>query len=308
MELHYLKVFHAVAALESFTKAAEELHISQSAVSIEVKKFEDDLGLKLFNRVSNRISLNDNGKVLFEYSGKIFDLVSEAEYKLLNHKDYMTGTIQIGASNTPGTYIFPDVIAEFKKLYPGVSINLNIGNTSEIAHYIHNGSLDFAVNGGSMNYHKEIWVEMLHEDDLILVASPDSEFAKLKKIGVEEIKEMPFIVHKTDSQLYTYYKNFIDLYDIPEKVSITLGNIDAIKRAVMADIGVSLIPYVSVKPELKTGLLKCLPHNLTPQPHYPYSLIFNVNRFLSPSAVRFIELLRNYMKHINDPDDTENSL
>jgi DNA-binding transcriptional LysR family regulator len=297
VDLHYLKVFHAVATLESFTKASAQMHISQSSLSTEIRKFEDALGLKLFNRVSNRISLNENGKVLYEYSCKIFDLVTQAEYKLLNHRDYMTGTLEIGASNTPGTYIFPDVIAEYKKLYPGVNINLNIAITSEIAHYIHIGALDFAVNGGSMSYHKEITVEKLHEDRLLLVASPRSAYAGIKRVGVAEIERMPFVLHKNDSQLYTYYKSFIELYGIPENVSITLGNIDAIKHALMAGIGVSLIPYVSVRHELHTGLLVSLPLEAgIDEPPYPYSLIYHANRYLSPPAERFIELLRMYTR------------
>ena len=299
-------VFHTVASLKSFTKASEQLHISQSALSIEVRKFEDTLGLKLFNRVNNRISLNENGEILYEYSCAIFDLVTQAEYKLLNHKDYLTGTLQIGASNTPGTYIFPDVIAQYKKFYPGVTINLDIGNTTEIAHCIHNGTLDFAVNGGSMIYHKDIFVEKLHQDRLLLVASPRSKYAVLKKIGVAEIKGMPFIVHKTDSQLYTDYKNFIGLHNIPEKVSLSLGNIDGIKHAVIADIGVSFVPEVSVRQELRAGLLVNLPLAAgIEQPCYPYSLIYNIKRYLSPPAERFIELLREHMKNMAGPGENQ---
>jgi DNA-binding transcriptional LysR family regulator len=299
MDLHYLKVFHTVAALKSFTKASEQLHISQSAVSIEIKKFEDALGLKLFDRIGNHIALNANGKELFEYSSAIFDLVTQAEYKLLNHQDYFTGTIQTGASNTPGTYIFPEVIAEYKKTYPGVNINLNISDTAEIAHYIHNGTLDFAVNGGCLSYNKDISVEILHQDRLVLVASPRSEYAVLPSVGTDEIEGMSFIMHKSDSQLYTYYINFIEAYGIPEKVSIKLSNIDAIKHAVMADIGVSLIPYVSVRSELHAGLLVRLPLAADIEhPHYPYSLIYNKKRLLSPPAERFIELLRVHMKNL----------
>jgi DNA-binding transcriptional LysR family regulator len=102
------------------------MHISQPALSIEIRKLEDILGLKLFDRAGNRISLNENGKILNGNTSKIFDLVTQAEYKLLNRRDYITGTIQLGASNAPGTYIFPNVIAQYKGQYPGVNINLNI--------------------------------------------------------------------------------------------------------------------------------------------------------------------------------------
>ena len=299
MELHYLDLFNTIASMESFTRASEKLHISQSALSIQIKKFEDELGIKLFNRIGNKITLNENGKILYEYSQTIFNLVTEAEYKLLNKKDFITGTIHIGASNTPGTYIFPNIIAEYKILYPAVNINLSIGNTSEIAHYINNGTYDFAVNGGNMSYHKDVSVEKLMGDDLVLVTSPKSEYAQQEHIELKDIGSMNFVVHKTDSQLYIYYKNFVEGMNIPENVSITLGNIDAIKRSVIANIGVSLMPYSSVSLELQTGLLKKLEYDGIHMV-YPYSLIYNKNKYLSPAAEKFMDLTRQFFDQYSD--------
>ncbi len=180
------------------------------------------------------------------------------------------------------------------KIYPLVKINLNIGSTADIAHNINNGSLDFAINGGNMTYHKDVIVEKLMEDALVLVSSPMSGYARIKHVGAEAIRDMDFVVHKTDSQLYTYYLNYIEELNLPERVSITLGNIDAIKRAIMANIGVSLIPYSSVSLELKTGLLVKLVLDKAPPP-YPYSLIYNKNKYMSPAAEKFVEVLRAYI-------------
>lgn len=299
MDLHYLKIFDTVATLQSYTKASEQLHISQSALSIQMKRFEGELGLKLFDRVGNRISLNRNGKLLFEYSQAIFDMVTQAEYKLLCNRDFITGMIQIGASNTPGTYIFPNVIAQYKKLYPEVRINLTVGNTSEITHSINNGSLDFAINSGYIAaYHKEVVVEKIVDDVLILVASPRSKYAQMEHIGTEELKEMDFVLHKTESQLYTYYKNFMEERNLPERVSITMGNIDAIKRSVIADIGVALIPQISAVLELQAGYLVKLPLDGKPT-LYPYNLVYNVNRYLPLAAEKFIVLLRQYVSGLD---------
>jgi DNA-binding transcriptional LysR family regulator len=298
MDLHYLKIFDTVASLKSFTKASEQLHISQSALSIQMKRFEAGLGLKLFDRVGNRISLNENGKLLFEYSQAIFNMVTQAEYKLLNNRDFITGTIQIGASNTPGTYILPNVIAQYKKLYPEVKINLTVGNTSEITQSINNGSLDFAINSGYIAYHKEVIVDKIADDVLILAASPRSKYARLEHIGTDELKDMDFVLHKTESQLYTCYKNFMEERKLPERVSITMGNIDAIKRAVIADIGVSLIPQISAVLELQAGFLVKLPLDGKPT-LYPYNLVYNVNRYLPLAAERFISLLRQYVSGLD---------
>lgn len=290
MDLHYLKIFDTVAAHESFTKASQQLHISQSALSIQMKRFEEELGLKLFNRVGNRITLNENGRTLYKYTHAIFNLVTQAEYKLNNKNDFITGSVNIGASNTPGTYIFPKMIAKYKKLYPEVAVSLTIGNTSEIAHNVNNGSLDFAVNGGSNAYHKDVYVEKLMDDELVLVAPPDAGYGP-GPVSTEQLRQMEFVVHKTDSSLYSYYRSFIDTHGLPEKVSITLSNIEAIKNAIVAGIGVSLVPYVSVALELQKGLLDKLNVN-GERLHYPYSLVYNRNKYLSPPAEKFIELLR----------------
>lgn len=298
MDLHYLELFNTVAQYESYKKASEILHISQPALSIQIKKLEEQIGLKLFNKIGNRIFLNENGVMLQEYTNRIFDIIHELENRISITQNFIGGTLNVGGSNTPGSYILPYIIGEFNKQYPNLKFNLHIGNTSDISHLITNGTIDIALNGGNCFYHNNIYVEKLFDDQLVIVASPQNPYCSHKVVVVEDLREMNFIVHKTDSQLYSYYVDFIRDINIPEKITMCLGNIDAIKRAVSSNLGVSLIPYVAVKFELQFGLLKLL--NLPVQtPCYPYSLIYNKNKSLSPTSKKFIELVRscinNYM-------------
>ncbi|MBS5935148.1 MAG: LysR family transcriptional regulator [Clostridiales bacterium] len=298
MDLHYLELFNTVAQYESYKKASEILHISQPALSIQIKKLEEQIGLKLFNKIGNRIFLNENGVMLQEYTNRIFDIIHELENRISITQNFIGGTLNVGGSNTPGSYILPDIIGEFNKQYPNLKFNLHIGNTSDISHLITSGTIDIALNGGNCFYHNNIYVEKLFDDQLVIVASPQNPYCSYKVVEVEDLREMNFIVHKTDSQLYSYYVDFIRDINIPEKITMCLGNIDAIKRAVSSNLGVSLIPYVAVKFEIQFGLLKLL--NLPVQPpSYPYSLIYNKNKSLSPTSKKFIELVRssinNYM-------------
>lgn len=292
MDLHYLELFNTVAQYESYKKASEILHISQPALSIQIKKLEEQIGLKLFNKIGNRIFLNKNGLMLQEYTNRIFDIIHELENRISITQNFIGGTLNVGGSNTPGSYILPDIIGEFNKQYPNLKFNLHIGNTSEISHLITSGTIDIALNGGNCFYHNNIYVEKLFDDQLVIVASPQNPYCSLKVVEVEDLREMNFIVHKTDSQLYSYYVDFIRAINIPEKITMCLGNIDAIKRAVSSNLGVSLMPYVAVKFELQYGLLKLL--NLPVQhPSYPYSLIYNKNKSLSATSKKFIELVRS---------------
>lgn len=292
MDLHYLKLFHILASQKSYTKAAELLFISQPALSMQIKKFEDELGMKLFDRVGNKNILNENGKLLYGFTQKIFATIEEAEHQLMNKTDCISGTINIGGSNTSGAYILPKIIGIFKRMYPHVNVNLHVSDTNEIAHMISDNQLDFAINGGVLDYSSNIHVERLMEDKVMLIASPENELSGKEYIQCDELAPYNFITHERHSQLYRLTERLIREMNIPSEITMTFGNIDAIKQAVAANLGVALIPQTSITFELKLGIIKELrirDRNWT----YPYSLIYNNNHYLSPAVKKLIELVRD---------------
>lgn len=291
MDLHYLEIFNTVAKYTSFKKASEILHISQPAVSIQVKKLEGQIGLKLFYKIGNTMYLSESGVMLYNYTNKIFTIVEEMEHKISSHNEFVGGTINLGGSNTPGTYILPVVIGEMKKLYPSVTVNLHIANTSEITTLVENGALDVAVNGGDCIYNDYVMAEKLFDDKLVIVASPSNRLCEKESVSLDDLEEEGFIVHETTSQLYTCYKVFIDEFDLPENINMFLGSIDAIKHAVIANLGISLIPYYAVKYEMKQGLLKEVKIERG-KFFYPYNLIYNKRKNTSLTTQKFIEVLK----------------
>jgi DNA-binding transcriptional LysR family regulator len=298
MDLHYLEIFNTVAKHLSYKKASEILHISQPALSIQVKKLEGQIGFKLFYKIGNRIYLSECGEVLYGYTNKIFTIVEEMESNISIQNEFIGGTINLGGSNTPGTYILPAVIGEVKKLYPTITVNLHISNTSEITTLIENGALDVAISGGDCNYNNNVVSEKLFEDRLAIVASIHNNLCDKKSIQVDDLAEESFIVHQTTSQLYTSFKKFIEQFDIPENISMYLGNIDAIKQAVSANLGISIMPYYAVKFEVEKGMLKEL-HMGEETFIYPYNLIYNKNKTLSLTTQKFIEVLKEICSNYN---------
>lgn len=290
MDLHYLKIFNTVAKYTSFKKASEVLHISQPALSIQVKKLESQAEVKLFDKIGNKIYLSEAGSLLYGYTQKIFAIVEEMEHNIANHSQVIGGNINLGASNTPGAYFLPKIIGEMKKRYPEVTINLHIADTSEITNLIENGTLDVAVNGGSCNYNDNVYFEKLFDDRLVIVASPENSLSSLEEVSLEDLKEASFIVHNSTSQLFTCYRNFTDAYNLPENINMHFGSIDAIKYALYANLGISIMPYYSVKFEIQMGLLKDLNINCD-KIAYPYSLIYNKNKYLTLTTKKFIEIL-----------------
>lgn len=296
MDLHYLELFNTIAKHSSFKKASEILHISQPALSIQIKKLESQTDLKLFYKTANKIYLTEDGLMLYNHTKKIFDLVEEMENYISNRNEYIGGTINLGGSNTPGTYILPIAIGEMKKQFPSVMYNLHIANTSEITTLIENGSLDVAVNGGNCNYSGFIYVEKLFNDKLVVVASPMNRLSQKEQISVDDLSEESFIVHEKTSQLYTCFRMFTKEFGIHENVGMYLGSIDAIKNAVHANLGISIMPYYSVKSEIENGLLKELDFGYEKY-DYPYSLIYNTNKNLSPTTQKFISVLKEVCKN-----------
>ena len=291
MELHYLEIFNVIAKYMSFKKASEVLYISQPALSIQIKKLEQQINQKLFYKAGNKIYLTDCGLKLYEYTKKIFALVDEMENSILKQNEFVGGTINIGGSNTPGTYILPVAIGEFKKLYPQVTVNLHIANTSEIMMMIENAALDFALNGGNYEYTNHICSDLLLSDRLAIVAEPKHRLSAKEFVTIEDLGMESFVVHEKTSQLYTSFQLFTKQYHIPENISMYLGSIDAIKHAVYAGLGISIMPYYAVKSEIELGLLKEL--RISEEIfEYPYKLIYNKNKLISYTVQKFIEVLK----------------
>lgn len=293
MDLHYLKLFNTLASELSFSRAADALFISQPAVSMQIKKFEAELGVKLFDRVGKSLQLNENGKILYGYSKQIFELLDDAEFELSSHKTLVGGTVNIGASNTPGTYILPKIIGEFIELHPQVNINLHIGNTYEIENLILENKLDLAVNGGENPGSRNIYWEKLMQDEVLLVASAGSKLAAGETVKCEELDSARFITHEKNSQIFKVVEGIISELGLKNNTFMILGNIDAVKQAVLVDLGITAIPRSAIVNELHFGQLKeiriCNRKNSW---SYPYNLIYLKKKHITIAARKLIELIR----------------
>lgn len=297
LDLHYLKLFNVLAAELSFSKAAHILYISQPALSMQIKKMEKEMGFKLFAKSGKSVYLTENGKTLYEYTKKIFSLVEEAEACLYKKNTNVSGTITIGASNTPGTYILPRILGEFMEKYPQVNSSLHIASTFEIERLIFENKIDFAVNGGDIPYSNQIYVEKLAEDEMIFIASPFSAFAEKEFAEPHELAGSRFIAHENNSQLYRMAVSILESLDIPINITMSLGNIDAIKQAVSANLGISAVPRSAACVELNRRTLRQI--ILKGQRWvYPYNLIYYRNRHHSNAARGLMDMVRERMGNL----------
>lgn len=292
MDLHYLWLFYKVAKHHSFSKAAEELMLSQPAISKQVKNLESELEINLFDRFGKNIYLSREGEFVYRYAEKIFETVKELEDQLAIQKGKIIGNIHIGASNTPGVYIIPHLLGIFKRNYPDINANLHIAHTSEILNMIITNQVDFAVIGGDYNYKKTVKAEKLLDDSIIMIGSPKNPLTQKDYVLAEELINQPFISHQPDSNLYNAAEHIIkDDLKIPLNVSMILGNISAINHAVAADLGISIVPLSSVKRHLGNGMVRKISvENKVWK--YPFYLVYYSDKILSVPSKLLIDTIQ----------------
>ncbi len=186
MNFNHLAIFLAVAETGNLTRAAERLHISQPAVSKQLRELEKSLGMALFHRLSKGVRLTEGGEVLLDYARQIFALEHEAERALNELRHLERGHLSIGASTTIGVYLLPEICAQFRAAFPGIEVNLEIANTQEIQKRLLNNELDLGLTEGFITS-PEIQAEILGEDEIIAIAAPQNEFLKAKNLSIVQL-------------------------------------------------------------------------------------------------------------------------
>ena len=193
-----LQVFHTVARLLSFTKAAETLHMTQPAVTFQVRQLEEHFITRLFDRTHNRISLTEAGKRVFEYSDRIFEHYAEMESAVREMTGDVSGVLMIGASTTIAEYLLPALLGDFKKKYPDVNVQLKVSNSDGIVHMVENNVIDLGVvESPVMN--KNLVVEVCRIDQLVAVVTPGHPLADRTSVSIGDLLEHPYICREEGS-------------------------------------------------------------------------------------------------------------
>lgn len=258
MNIEQLKAFHKVAATGSFTRAARELFVTQPAVSHEIKSLESSLGVTLFDRSGRRVRMTAEGEVLFSYVHRLSALHDEIESLFVRMKMLHYGNIRIGSTALLGTYFLPRIIGRLNRKYPGIRVDLQIGNSDEIVHLVREGVVDLGF-AGMIVKDARIKFILVHREKLIMVASPRHRLAG-RNISLDDISGTPFIWREKGTQTRKLIERWFALqprYRYPQE-AIELENMEAAKRMVEEGYGVTVFPEAAVKREISSGLLKRL--------------------------------------------------
>lgn len=289
-----LQVFHTVARLLSFTKAADALHMTQPAVTFQVRQLEEYFNTRLFDRTHNRISLTEAGERVYEFADKIFQLYNEMESAVKELTGDVSGVVMIGASMTIAEYMLPALLGDFKQQYPDVNIRLKVSNTDGIVSMVEDNVINLGVVEAPVT-NKNLAVELCRADQLVVVVSTKHPLASVRDLPAAELLNHPFIVREegsgTREVLQEYLKASGLSYD-DMNIVMELGSPEAIKGAVEAGMGISVLSRTTLAKELELGTLTAV--TLNPPLQRPYSFVHQKQKFRVRAMDELLNFARQY--------------
>jgi len=258
MQNFRLQVFYSVAKNLSFTKASQELYITQPAITKHIKELEEEYGLRFFDRKGNRIYLTNVGQVLLDHAEQILSLHRKLDFEMSTFKDRVSGQLKLGASTTIAQYVIPQVLSAFHKKFPKIKLSLLNGNTQYITDTLLKGEIDMGiVEGKSKN--KDILYDRFISDEVVAVVNAESELASLGEISLKDLMEIPIVLRERGSGTrevieYELKKKKIRLSAL--NVVMYLGSTETLKSFISSSSCLGFLPVVSITKELNRGLYK----------------------------------------------------
>ena len=291
MNLHYLRVFLTVAEYEHITRAAEELIISQPAVTKTIQHLEQEVGLELIERHGRRIALTHAGRVLRDYGRRVFALEREMEDALAALRDVDAGEVTLAANTTIGVYLLPPIVARFHARYPQVSLHISILNSTEILEQTLNWNLDFGlVEIDASAVPAGLEMKVLDHDKLVLVVAPNHPWRGLQTLQPEELQDAELLLREQGSGIREVIEHALLQHDVQVRPLLTVPDNEAIKQMVMNGVGAAIVSARTVQRELTTGDLVLVPiDGLDLRPEL--SLVRRTDKQLSRAAQAFCDLL-----------------
>lgn len=294
LDLHKLEVFYWVAELRSFSLAAEHLSLRQPTVSAHIRALEEKLGSKVINRVGGEIAPTALGQMLLERAKALLAFKRDALAALDQFHGKVRGELLVGGSNIPGEYILPAKLAAFAQQYPEVKPVLRIGDSAGIVEAVLDGAVEIGFVGfkgedGRLSFQK-IW-----KDEMVLVVPRNHSWGRLKAIDLRDLRKVGFISREGGSGTLRSFRRLLARKGHePEKVlrvMMELGSTEAIKQALIAGFGFSIVSRTSIQREIHGGLLKEVPiHGLKLE--RDFYQVFHRRRALSAVSQAFMQFLK----------------
>lgn len=286
--LHQLQVFLKITQALSITKAAEELHLTQPAVSIQLRNLQDQFDIPLTEVVGRRIFITDFGKEIAVAAEKILNEVHAINYKTLAYKGQLIGRLKITVVST-GKYVMPYFLSDFLKQHRGIELVLDVTNKAMVIESLEKNEVDFSLVSVLPENLKVDNIELM-ENKLYLVGNKEQRFNS-QPYDYSIFEEIPIIYREAGSGTRHVMEKFIKQNNLPVKEKMELTSNEAVKQAVIAGLGYSIMPLIGIKNELNNGDLQIIPVKGFPIKS-TWNLIWLKNKSFSPVASSFLDYIQ----------------
>ncbi len=254
--LRQLQVFEKVASHLNYSRAAEELYLSQPAVSMQIKQLEAHIGLPLFEQMGKKIYLTEAGRELFHYSRNITQQLVEMQAVFSEMKGLGQGKFTLSVVNT-ANYFTPQLLARFCRRYPGISVNLHVANRDAVLKQLADNSTDLAIMGQPPDG-IDVSAESFLDNPLVVIASPGHPLTRLKRIKFARLAEETFLSREQGSGTRSAMERIFAEHKIQPRIRMEMETNEAIKQAVQAGMGLGILSQHSIELELETKRLAML--------------------------------------------------
>lgn len=289
--LRQLQIFEASVRLGSFSRAAEELFVTQPTVSMQIKKLADALGLPLFEQVGRNVRPTEIGRELYESCRRIFENLANLEMKVSEHKGLKRGRLRLGVVTT-AKYFVPEVLGEFCRLYPGIDVALKVSNRDRIIERLNDYEDDLYIMGQTPDEAMEINSYPFAPNPLVVLAPRDHPLASEKNIPLSRIAEEPLIMREPGSGIRDATLRLLESHKLKPKVRMELGSNEAIKHAVVGGLGLAVLSLHTLSLEGPDGPVIFLDVEGFPIMRQ-WHLVFPKGKELSLVAETFLEFSLN---------------
>jgi DNA-binding transcriptional LysR family regulator len=292
--LNQLQIFLKIVQTESITKASEELHLTQPAVSIQLKNFQNQFEIPLTEVVGRKIYITDFGREIAESAENIINQIYAINYKSLAYKGQLSGRLKIAVVST-GKYVMPYFLTDFLKLHPGIELSMDVTNKHKVLESLENNEVDFALVSILPN---KLEIEKLNLLQNVLYLIGNNETSFKKKASVDDIlKKSPLIFREKGSGTRQIMESFIESHHLSVLKKLELTSNEAVKQALLAGLGHSIMPLIGIKNELQNKDLQIIPIKGLPI-KTNWSLIWLKQKKHAPVSVSLLEYLKKEKENI----------
>jgi DNA-binding transcriptional LysR family regulator len=305
MELTQLEFFLMVVEQGSFSKAAVRVFRTQPAVSIAIRRLEEEIGAPLFDRSQKTPTLTDAGELVYDYAQRILTLRDQTQNVVSELRSLQRGRVRIGANESTSLYILPHLILRYREQHPNVKVEIFRQVSERLAREVLDRNVDFALLAFEP-VDDDLESFPILQDELVLIMSPDDPLAKRESLKIEELGEQSFVAHnvKTASR-YKVVETF-EQHHTPLNITLELATVETIKRFFQLKIGLAIVPRICVAEELERGTLATVP---VPDLSYFRTLwaTHRRNITLSHAAAAFLQVLRQHASTSSRPQSQKES-